>query len=236
MTDLSTHFPLLVDDEFTLLQHLAPSAGAEILDVGCGAGAFTERMATQGGASFVAGIEVDDAQLEKNRQRPWPLNLEFHRSGAEELPFADGSFNGVTLFKSLHHIPTPLLGQAFSELRRVLRPGGWVYISEPAYEGPFNDVMRLFHDEGVVRASALKATEQAVADGLFRLERRVRIFTSVSFSNFDDFRKRMMNPTHSQISKEPALVDAVRKAYEVHQTALGANFIRPVRIDLLVRT
>ena len=34
MTDLSNHFPLLVDDEFDLIRRLVPLAGAELLDIG----------------------------------------------------------------------------------------------------------------------------------------------------------------------------------------------------------
>jgi len=235
MTDLSAHFPLVVDDEFPLLQLLAPSRGADILDVGCGAGAFTGRMAVEGGARRVAGIEVDDIQLGKNLAKTWPAGVEFHRTGAQALPFADASFDGATLFKSLHHIPTDLMGDAFREIHRVLRPGGWLYVSEPVYEGPYNEVMRLFHDEGAVRAAAIRATEAAQAAGLFRLQRRVRFMSGITYRDFDDYRKRSMTKTHSHISSDAALVETVRRAYEAHQTATGAHFSRPIRVELLVK-
>jgi SAM-dependent methyltransferase len=127
------------------------------------------------------------------------------------------------------------MDQAFRELHRVLRPDGWVFISEPVYAGPFNDLVRLFHDEGVVRREAIEATGRAVESGLFRLERRVQFMTPVCFRDFEDFRQRIMMPTHTQLMIDAALLASVRRAYEVHQSPGGARFIRPMRIDLLAR-
>ncbi|MDR0275228.1 MAG: class I SAM-dependent methyltransferase [Burkholderiaceae bacterium] len=233
MNDLSATFPIWVDDELRLLCQLADLRGREILDVGCGAARMTGRIA--GLARRVVGIEVDEAQMAKNRARQWPAGLSFERCGAEAMPFADASFDGVTLFKSLHHIPAPVMDQAFSELQRVLRSGGWVFISEPVYAGPFNEIVRLFHDEGAVRQQTLQATQRAIESGGFRLARRQEFLTPVSFRDFDDFRQRMMQPTHIELTVAPALQASVRRAYEAHQSAGGAHFIRPMRADLLCK-
>lgn len=235
MNDLSECFPLLVDDEFLLVEQLLVLDGASILDVGCGAGAMTEQMADRGRAARVVGIDVDDAQLGQNARRAWPEAVTFRRSGAEALPFENASFDVATMFKSLHHVPSELLDASFREMQRVLRPGGLLYISEPVYAGDYNDVMRLFHDEGVARARALEACERAIAGGLFALARRVRFFTPVSFRDFDDFRRRKMNPSHSRLDIDPATLRAVREAYERHQTPRGAHFSCPMRVDLLVK-
>jgi len=233
MNDLSAAFPIWVDDEFRLLCQLVDLHGREVLDVGCGAARMTERIA--GLARRVVGIEVDRAQMEKNRARQWPAGLSFEGCGAEAMPFGAASFDGVTLFKSLHHVPVPFMDQAFGELHRVLRSGGWVFISEPVYAGPFNEVVRLFHDEGVVRQEALQATQRATENGLFRLVHRVEFLVPVSFRDFDDFRQRLMQPTHIELTVDPALEAAVRRAYEAHQSPGGAHFIRPMRVDLLVK-
>lgn len=233
MKDLAATFPLLVDDEFLLLRELVELQGRDVLDVGCGAAQMTARIAGQ--ARSVMGIEVDEAQIEKNRARSWPAGVGFERCGAQALPFGRDCFDGATLFKSLHHVPAPEMDQAFRELHRVLRPDGWVFISEPVYAGPFNDLVRLFHDEGVVRREAIEATGRAVESGLFRLERRVQFMTPVCFRDFEDFRQRIMMPTHTQLMIDAALLASVRRAYEVHQSPGGARFIRPMRIDLLAR-
>jgi SAM-dependent methyltransferase len=51
------------------------------------------------------------------------------------------------MFKSLHHVPPELMEPSMHEIRRVLKQGGLVYISEPVFAGDFNDILRLFHDE-----------------------------------------------------------------------------------------
>jgi SAM-dependent methyltransferase len=235
MLDLAARFPLLVDDEFDLLKQVVALGGAAVLDVGCGAGAMSERIALQGEAARVVGIDVDEVQLEKNARRDWPANVEFRRSGVQELPFADASFDGVAMFKSLHHVPSSLLDAGLREVYRVLRPGGWLYVCEPVYAGAYNDVMRLFHDEGRVRELALQAIERAVVSGMFRRRRRVEFSTPVSFVDFEDFRRRKMNPSHSALSFDAATLQAVRATFEAHLAPRGAHFSCPMRVDVLSR-
>ena len=71
-----------------------------------------------------------------------------------KVMFPDASIDVVALMKSLHHVPISQMETAFAELARVLRPSGKVYICEPEYDGPFNDILRLFHDEAIVLADA----------------------------------------------------------------------------------
>jgi len=235
MKDLSTLFPLLVEDEFKLLEAMLPLEGRDILDLGCGAGLMTGRMASEGGARSIVGLEVDDVQLQKNLAKPWPGAVSFRRAGAEALPVDDQSIDVVTMFKSLHHVPGGLMPAAFREMHRALRPQGSLFISEPVYAGPFNELVKLFHDEGAVRTEAIRATENAVSDGLFRHERRLIFYAPVSFQSFDEFQVKLMNPTHTALSQDPAVIERVREAYQQHQTATGSRFIRPMRIDLLVK-
>ena len=234
-TDLADEFQLWVEDELPLMAACVPLKGARVLDLGCGAAGMTRRIATEGGAAHVTGAEVDEQQLAKNLAGAGPENVSFERCGAEQLPFPDGTFDGISMFKSLHHVPVQSLDAAFGELRRVLKPGGWLFISEPVYAGPFNDVVRLFHDEGHVREQALQATDRAVRSGLFDLERRLVFQTPVSFRDFPDFQKRLMNVTHSEFGLTPELVSKVERAFNAHLSPRGANFVRPMRVDVLQR-
>ena len=234
-TDLSAIFPLFLDDEFALLASCVQLDAAQVLDIGCGKGDTTRRMAADGGAKRVTGIEVDAAQHEKNASAPRPANVDFRLCGAEALDLSDASIDVVTMFKSLHHVPAQLMARAFSEIRRVLMPGGRLYISEPAYDGPFNDVMRIFHDEGVVRAQATVAIASALKDRLFLRERQVMFYQRIGFANFDEFRRRMMHVTHTDHRFNPELVARIEEAYAAHQSPLGAHFIRPMRVDVLVK-
>ena len=84
----------------------------------------------------------------------------------------------VLMFKSLHHVPVDLMDQALREIRRVLKPDGLVYISEPLFAGEFNEILRLFHDEQKVREAAFSAVKKAVDAGLFRLVEEIFRITS----------------------------------------------------------
>jgi SAM-dependent methyltransferase len=73
------------------------------------------------------------ATLQGNAER-LGLDVETVATGAEQLPFEDGSFNLVLGHAILHHIPD--LSQAFAEFHRVLKPGGTVvFAGEPSRYG-----------------------------------------------------------------------------------------------------
>jgi SAM-dependent methyltransferase len=93
-------------------------------------------------------------------------------SGAQAIPFQDGSFDLALMLKSLHHVPLDLLDQALAEVHRVLRPQGLLYVSEPVFAGALNEVMRLFHDEELVRAAAKKVSNCSAVGAQLRLPTR----------------------------------------------------------------
>jgi SAM-dependent methyltransferase len=108
-----------------VLAPLAPTAGASLLDVACGAGAFAEFAAGRG--LRVTGMDLSDVAVEAARARV--PNAEFVAADAEALPFEDGAFERVTCLGSLEHFPHPDAGAA--EMRRVLAPGGRALVFVP---------------------------------------------------------------------------------------------------------
>lgn len=113
-------------------------------------------LAETGRAREILALEVDAIQHALNLAAPALPNVQFAQGGAEAIPAPDASFDIVLMFKSLHHVPVALMGQALREISRVLRPGGVAWISEPVYAGDFNDILRLFHDEKEVRKKPLR--------------------------------------------------------------------------------
>src|SRR5664279_3835476 len=81
----------------------------------------------------MTGLEVDARQHAKNLAEPQE-NLTFIAAGAEAIPLADASIDLALMLKSLHHVPLSAMAQALSEVARVLRPGGYLYVSEPIYD------------------------------------------------------------------------------------------------------
>ena len=156
----------LITNELDLLQTLVPLADARIVEAGCGAAHLARELVGRYDTTDVVGIEVDERQLAKNLSHP-TKRLRFEHASAQALPFLDASFDGALMLKSLHHVPMALMDQALAEIARVLRPGGWLYVSEPVYAGALNELIRLFNDEAEVRAAAQAALDRAVASGLW---------------------------------------------------------------------
>jgi ubiquinone/menaquinone biosynthesis C-methylase UbiE len=100
-------------------------AGAAVLEVGCGSGALSVRLARDHGLT-VSAIDVDPGEIRRARERasraatrPGPR---FQVADVASLPFEDGSFDRVVSTFSMHHWDDKAAGLA--EIRRVLRPDG----------------------------------------------------------------------------------------------------------------
>jgi SAM-dependent methyltransferase len=226
-------------DERVLLDALplAPSATpARALELGCGTARQTRLLAAGGRFASILALEVDRIQHDKNLlidDLPGVPDIRFALGGAEAIPAPDASVDAVFLFKSLHHVPLELLGQAFSEMHRVLAPGGLVYISEPVFGGDYNEILRLFHDEQRVREAAFEATRKAVDEGLFDLVSQTFFLSKVKYKNFADFEQKVIGVTHTEHRLSPALLAQVRAKFEAHLGPDGARFLAPFRVDLL---
>ena len=226
--------PPLIDDELELLAALVPLAGQEIVELGCGAARLARDLLARFPDSRVTGLEVDVRQHAKNLAAQQP-GLRFVAGGAQAIPFPDASFDLALMLKSLHHVPLPLLGQALREAARVLRPGGHLYVSEPVYAGPLNELVRLFNDEGVVRAAAQSALDEALQAGPWQQVAERRFETPVAFKDFADFEQRMMRPTFADHRIDDAKLAQVGAAFAPHCGADGARFTRPMHVRLLRR-
>ena len=100
----------------------ANSCDLKVLEIGCGLGTDGAQFA-EAGAKYT-GVDLTDAAVELARKRFELFNLagDFRTADAENLDFADNSFDLVYSHGVLHH--TPETGKAIKEIHRVLRPGG----------------------------------------------------------------------------------------------------------------
>lgn len=222
-----------VVNEVQLLLGELPLDGARVLELGCGKAEKTRTLAQSGRVREVVALEVDRIQHEKNLQITDLPNVRFAAGGAEAIPLPDNSVDIVIMFKSLHHVPVERMDQGLAEIARVLRPGGLAWISEPVFAGDLNEVMRLFHDEQVVREAAFAAVGKAVASGRLQLERQLFFSTRSHFDDFAQFDLRMIQVTHTDHCLSDALYEQVRQRFAAHLTPAGATFYPPQRVDLL---
>lgn len=223
----------LVTDEADFFREVIPVRGGRVVELGCGKAAFARSLLQRGIAASVDAFEVDAVQHAANLAAPPVAGLRFGMAGAEAIPLPDRSCDAVVMLKSLHHVPMHLLDRALGEIARVLAPGGWLYVSEPVYAGDFNDIVKLFHDEGEVRAAAYAALRRAADAGVLRWDREIVFDTPLDFRDFDDFVDRIVRVTHSQIGLEAAVEAEVRRRFARFEGPGGAHFVRQMRVNIL---
>ena len=97
-----------------VMDALSPTS---VLDVGCGEGVVTERIAARLPHANVVGLDVGDPALLSEWERRSSNGLRFQPGSAYALPFADDSFDVACAFEVLEHLERP--ADALAELRRV---------------------------------------------------------------------------------------------------------------------
>ena len=212
---------------------LLPLANARVAELGCGRAELTRAIAEAFPTAQIIALEVDAIQHARNLAIADLPNVRFVAGGAEALPFDDDSLDLVLMFKSLHHVPSHLLDTALAEVRRVLKPGGLAYISEPVFAGEYNEIMRIFHDEERVRAAAFSAIVRSVGSGALELVAERFFSTPLRFDDFAHFEDRVLGVTHTQHRLSESQLSAVRERFMRHVTPQGAQFLQPMRVDLL---
>lgn len=221
-----------VCSELELLKQL-PLDGSTILELGCGKADITRFIATTGSSRKVIATEVDAIQHNKNLLVDDLPNVIFLEAGAENIPVEDSSIDAIFMFKSLHHVPLELMDNAFDEIRRVLTTGGFAYISEPVFAGTFNEVLRIFHDEEMVRDAAYKAIKKTIANKNLSSVEEVFFSTPLFFESFEFFRDKVINVTHTDHQLTSELINKVKDQFMLSMGDDGARFEMPIRINLL---
>lgn len=100
---------------------------ARWIEVACGPGLIARGMASRVGS--VVGLDLTPAMIEKARADAAGVeNVSFELGDATALDLPDDSLDGAITRFSLHHIPGPV--RVLEEMRRVVKPGGYVVISD----------------------------------------------------------------------------------------------------------
>jgi demethylmenaquinone methyltransferase/2-methoxy-6-polyprenyl-1,4-benzoquinol methylase len=137
------------------LERSGLAAGVRVLDVAIGTGLVArEAVSVVGSQGLVIGLDPSAGMLLQARRA---LAAPVVRGTGESLPFADASFDFLSLGYALRHLAD--LRAAFGEFRRVLRPGGTVCLLEitPPRSGLRHLLLRLYV-RGVIPLLTLLAT------------------------------------------------------------------------------
>ena len=177
------------------LDWLEPPNGLNWIDVGCGNGAFTEVLIARAAPSAVTGIDPSDGQIDYARTRPGAKLAQFRVGDAQDLPFADNSFDAGSMALVITFLSDP--AKAAREMARVVKPGGIVatYMWDiPGGGFPIRPLATAMNSLGLEeparpnveasrRASMQAFWQQAGMQSIDTTVIRIR----VAYADFDDF-------------------------------------------------
>lgn len=119
------------------VEHGRLGPGRVALEVGCGTGLFLDQVAESG--ATLRALDLSTHLLARARARvAGRANVALHCGNAEQMPYADGTFDAVYGSSVLHHLD---LDRALREVHRVLRRGGRIVFTEPNLLNPQCAVM-----------------------------------------------------------------------------------------------
>jgi ubiquinone/menaquinone biosynthesis C-methylase UbiE len=179
----------------TFLAWLDTPKNLQWLDVGCGNGAFTEELIAHCDPAMVVAIDPSDDQLAYARTLPRAKNADFRVGDAQDLPFADASFDIATMALVISFLHDP--AKATTEMARVVRPGGWVAAYMWDIPGGGTPVDSIYVEMESMGMTSVRPPNPAVSQreamqelwrkaGLDSVETRV-IRIPVLYSDFNDF-------------------------------------------------
>ncbi len=152
--------------EQPLLTRYALAGPARILDVGCGTGEFSARVARLLPQATVTGVDVAESSLALARTRYADVaaRLRFESGDAFHLRFADATFDLVACRHVTQAVPD--VDKLLAELLRVTRPGGWLHVLSEDYAmlhmmgGPLDS--DVFWREGPINYTAKTGTDARI--------------------------------------------------------------------------
>ena len=126
-----------------MIELLPPVEHGEFLDLACGTGTLTRAIKSAVPDGTVRGIDGDRDMLARAQENAVTadLEVEYDHGLAQQLPYAEDTFDVVTSSLFFHHLTNEGKRAAFREIRRVLKPSGTVLIAD--WGRPQNKLMRL---------------------------------------------------------------------------------------------
>jgi ubiquinone/menaquinone biosynthesis C-methylase UbiE len=211
--------------------------GAELVDIGCGPGNLTCYLAGLGARAH--GIDPHEERIAaaKALAKEKGVSVDFRIGVGEDLPFEDGALDIVVFSNSLHHVPVDTIAAALAESRRVLRPDGMLYVTEPVPRGSQFEVNQMVNDETDVRTAAYERLTELYGDG-FELVTEVFVGRPNRYRDFEDFRRVNLerNPQRAELFVQHG--EEMARRFEALKRPEGDTFVLDgaLRANLLRRT
>jgi ubiquinone/menaquinone biosynthesis C-methylase UbiE len=159
-----------------LAAYLPPASGRPVLDLGAGTGLFSAAIAHWFGTEVVAVEPSEGMRRQARTTRAHPY-IAYVGGRGEQLPLRDGCCDSAWLSTVIHHLSD--LAACAGELRRVLRPGGWVLVRQafPDRPAPSTRLFTFWPAARAILAGAptVQATIATFTDAGFTLQRLEQI-------------------------------------------------------------
>lgn len=126
-----------------MLKYLDPKEGERILDVACGGGVLSLKIAERG--CEVCGIDISEDAIKraKHHAEREKLPCEFKVGNAEYLPYSDRYFDKVVCSSSLEHFKDDI--KALKEMHRVLKTNGRIVLTTDSFTYPISEELKKRH-------------------------------------------------------------------------------------------
>ena len=196
-----------------------------LLDVGCGTGGTLDRLRPFGS---VVGLDVEALALSFCRERG---HHQLVQASATSLPFADNTFDVVVALDVLEHLPDDRTAAA--EIARVLKPGGLLFASVPAYPSLWSrhDVALMHQRRSVPRAFKHLLTEAGLS-----IERCTHTLASFLPLVFLVRRgQRLLNPNappRADVVSTPPVLNTLLRGYLDVEGRLSLRMPSPLGVGL----
>ncbi len=150
------------------IETLQLKGNEKILDVCCANGKGTRMLSKLVPKGNVFGIDLSPGMIAfaKAKNTEEYFNTKFKVGDCSKIPFNDSSFDVVTATLALHELPTSLLKSVMNEIKRVLKPNGYLFVFDFRY--PKNPTvylrvmyyfMRIFEDDSAARFMMVDQTQ-----------------------------------------------------------------------------
>lgn len=214
-----------------IIAELAPPAGRDVLDIGCGDGGLVRWLVKHGARAV--GIDPGHAALDAAK-RNVPEG-EFIAAPAENLPFPAARFDTAICLNALHHVPVAAQAAAIAEAARVLKAGGALLVIEPIARGSNFELGRLLDDETHVRDAAYAVLQAPPA--ALRTVKEIVYDSPIRYENFEAWVKRTttVDPARAVgVAKHRAELE---RRFSANSTREDGKFVfqQPTRANLFAR-
>lgn len=157
-----------------------------ILDVGTGSGKFIAVLKEAIPGARITGIDPDMIALKEAAQK-YPA-AEFVEMTGGKLSFDDNMFDAASISMALHHLPD--IQQTLSEMKRVVKPGGWLIINELFCDNltPAQEVHKMMHHlkSKIDRLNGICHNETFTRAEIIEIVKKSGVEISLNFNNNKD--------------------------------------------------